>query len=67
LRSPALVDRGGVSANRRNSPELFAIRSIKPTIGNLAACILRMVVGTTAFLTHRYARRPAPKALRDID
>jgi len=26
-----------------------------------------MVVGTTAFLTHRYARRPAPKALRDID
>jgi len=26
-----------------------------------------MVVGTTAFLTHRYARRPAPKPLRDID
>jgi len=26
-----------------------------------------MVVGTTAFLTDRYARRPAPKALRDID
>ena len=36
-RSPALAARGGVNANRRNSPHPLAIRSAKLMIGNVTA------------------------------
>jgi hypothetical protein len=56
-RSPALLRRGGVSANRRNSPEPSPIRSTKPMTGN----------GQTADHRHDCSAKRAQPSKLDCD